>query len=109
MCYGAKKSEIQEVQCTYETIGELEYALSLAEKEHAWLVIITTILHFPRVWWLTRGKNKVDRQIVFGIPRPLEAFTDIIGMIVFPIIDLLGFRKVWQKHIRDQRIQGIHL
>lgn len=108
-CYGVEKSEIQEAQCTYETIGELEYALHLAEKEHARLVIIVTFLHFPRVWWLTCGKNKVDCQIVFGIPRPEEAFTDMVGMILFPIIDLLGFRKTWQRYIRDRRIQGIHL
>ncbi len=88
-----------------ETIGQLEATFKMAKKEQARLIVISTLFHFPRVWWLCRDKN-VKHEVVFGIPRPSEVISDIILAFLFPFIDLVGLRKWFQKVTIKKRLKG---
>lgn len=88
-----------------ETTEQLEAIYAMAKKEEAEIVLISTFLHFPRVWWLTRGKE-IKHSVLFGIPRPIEACTDIILAILYPLIDLLGFQKKFLAYTKTRRKKG---
>ncbi|GEM_PF-1076203 len=93
------------VREAYETMGQLEYALELARRERLKLVVISTWLHFPRVWWLCRGRN-VKHHIAGGIPRPSLAVADIILTFAFPILDILGLRGWFRQRLERRRVKG---
>lgn len=90
---------------TYETMGQLEYALEMAKEEGHTLVVISTWLHFPRVWWLCRG-HEVKHHVAWGIPRPSLALADIILTFAMPVIDLLGRREWFKKRLEKRRTSG---
>lgn len=52
---------------TCETMGQLEYAIEMARNERITLVVISTWLRFPRVWWLCRGYG-VKHHVAWGHP-----------------------------------------
>lgn len=86
-----------------ETIGQLDAAFKAAAGRD--LVVVSSAFHFPRVWWLCRGKS-VRHHVVWGIPRPSEAIVDILLAILFPLIDFFGWRDKLQKRSEDRRVAG---
>lgn len=104
---GVRKEDIIIISEGYETISQLMVAFKKATELQKQLIVISTFLHFPRVWWLTRGKKKnVKHKVVFGIPRPKEAVVDVILAILFPIIDLMGLREWFQDVTTKRRMGG---
>ncbi len=102
---GAKEGEVTTVQLGFETIEQLNVALETAERAGRSLIIVSSILHFPRVLWLTRMEN-VTHRVIIGIPRPKEALTDLALMVLFPIIDILGLRKKFLAYMKKRRLDG---
>lgn len=92
---------------TYETIGQLDRAFEIAQEEDFQLVVVSTFLHYPRVRWLCRGRGAIHK-CVWGIPRPREAITDIILAVVFPFIDMFGWRKGFLQKVNKRRQAGVH-
>lgn len=90
---------------TYETMSQLEYALEMAKEEGYTLVVISTWLHFPRVWWLCRNRH-VRHHIAWGIPRPSLAVADIILTFAMPVLDLLRLREWFKKRLELRRTSG---
>jgi len=86
-----------------ETIGQLDAAFKAAAGRG--LVVVSSVFHFPRVWWLCRGKS-VRHRVVWGIPRPSEAIVDILLAILFPLIDFFGWRDKFQKRSEGRRVAG---
>jgi hypothetical protein len=88
-----------------ETVGQLAAAFDFADRTSAELVVVSSVFHFPRVWWLCRGR-KVRHRVVSGIPRLSEAIADIILAVLFPLIDLLGKRETWREKVERRRKEG---
>lgn len=89
----------------FDTIGQL----AAARKQLGFgdnLIVVCSLPHWPRVWWLSRKDAAIRRQIVLGIPRPKEFLSDIVANVVFPIIDMLGMREQWQTRTRARRMLG---
>lgn len=91
----------------HETIGQIEYLMRYLDEGYK-VHLVCTALHLPRVWWLSRkyGERVSFGCTIRGIPRPTEAVTDIVMAVVFPIIDLLGYRSRFQQRVITQRLQG---
>ncbi|MGD0328127.1 MAG: ElyC/SanA/YdcF family protein [Minisyncoccia bacterium] len=101
------KENIVEVKKGQETIEQLQVANEYAKKKNAELIIISSILHYPRVWWICRRDGiKAKHHCTGGIPRPREVLTDITLIFLFPLIDLLGGRKWFQKKVQMRRASG---
>ncbi|MDO8584873.1 MAG: hypothetical protein Q7R85_01990 [bacterium] len=98
-------SNLVVVREAYETMGQLDYALDVARRERLMLVVISTWLHFPRVWWLCRERG-VKHHIAWGIPRPSLAVADLILTIAFPILDILGLRGWFRRRLESRRVKG---
>lgn len=96
-------ASVEVVEEGFETIGQLDAAFKAAAGKQP--IVISSILHFPRVWWLCRGKN-TKHSVVWGIPRPSEAIADIFLAFLFPIIDRLGWRGRFQKWSIRRRAAG---
>ena len=96
-------ADVEAVDEGLETIGQLEAVFKAAAGKK--LIVVSSILHFPRVWWLCRGKG-VQHSVVWGIPRPSEAIVDIVLALIFPIVDLLGWRSKFQKWSVRRRKAG---
>lgn len=107
---GIKEPDMVVIKEAQETIGQLEIAAGIAEKERKTLLIISTFLHFLRVWWLCRVyKNiKIRHSIAFGMPRPQEAITDILLTFLFPFFDVVGRRQWFVEKVIKQREKGKH-
>lgn len=88
-----------------ETVGQIEFVVGFLKPDDR-LIIISSLEHFPRVWWLVHGKN-IEHRIVWGIPRPREVITDFLLSFIFPIIDLFGLRKWYQRKIGNRRDSGV--
>ncbi len=90
----------------FETIGQIEAALNRVRENNAQLVVVSSLSHFPRVWWLTRNEKNVSHRVIFGIPRPQELMTDLILDVVFPIVDVLGWRQWFLEKTAVRRENG---
>lgn len=88
-----------------ETVGQIKKANQIAKREGKRLVVISSLAHFPRVWWICRGE-KIAHSIVCGIPRPKEFITDIILDVAFPLIDILGQRNRFERFVEKRRESG---
>lgn len=89
-----------------ETIGQIEaFERLVSERNKTTVHVVSTWLHYPRVRWLCRGRGYVHYP-VFGIPRPAEAVTDLMLMVVFPILDLLGYRQ-WFRDYSERRYRRL--
>lgn len=98
-------ADVQIVRRGFETVEQLDVAVEAAERKS--LIIVSTFLHFPRVWWLTRGKKNVSHRVVYGgLPRPKGVIADLILIIIFPVIDLLGWRKNFLSFLEQRRKRG---
>ena len=97
--------DIEAVRETYETMGHLEYSYAKVEREGKKLIVVSTLLHFPRVWWLCRG-HRVKHFVALGIPRPFGAVMDVILTFVFPVLDVLGKREWLKKRLDARRVAG---
>lgn len=88
----------------FETCGQIDAAaLRIASKP---CVVVCSLPHWPRVWWLTHLKPNWTRKIVIGIPRPRELVTDLVFIVVFPIIDMFGGREWWLRRANQRREKG---
>lgn len=88
-----------------ETVEQIEVALAFAKQTRQSIYLVSTLLHFPRVWWLARG-NSARHRVVVGIPRPREAVTDIVLAFLFPLLDLAGLRQWFLYRARRRRQRG---
>lgn len=91
-----------------ETIEQCELAFALAEREDVRLVVLSTPTHFLRLLYLCRGKG-VTHKIAWGIPNPIEAITDTILAILFPVLDFLGLGERFQQWAIRRREKGKHI
>jgi len=89
-----------------ETIAQIDACARIVQDPNVNLVIVSTFSHWPRVYWLTFGIPRCRRRIAWGIPRPLELFTDIIFGALFPIIDICGGRDWFQRKVSARREKG---
>ncbi|MGC9602345.1 MAG: ElyC/SanA/YdcF family protein [Minisyncoccia bacterium] len=101
---GVDDGDIMVINKTQETIEQTEM-VAMFIKKGIQVVIISTWLHYLRVRWLCRGL-KAKHYIVWGIPRPREAITDIMLTVLFPPIDLCGGREWFLKKTRERRLAG---
>ena len=103
LCDMVPEEKIKTIFQGSETISQLDAFFN--QKYDGKIIIVSTFLHFSRVWWLCRGKG-VKHKVVFGIPRPKEMIADIILTFVFPIIDILGMRQWFLKKVSARRESG---
>lgn len=91
-----------------DTMGQLMAMKEYADKNSAHLVIVVTLLHYPRVLWLCHRKRvKVAFFVVSGgIPRPREAVTDLVSIFFYPVIDLLGLGDKLTGWVQARRQMG---
>jgi vancomycin permeability regulator SanA len=90
-----------------ETIEQLEIAKVFSDEAYPDFFVISTALHYPRVRYLCARMGLQARfKIVYGLPRPKEAITDALLIFLFPVIDLLGFRKKFQNAVIARRAKG---
>ncbi len=98
-------SDIGVIEKGYETTEQIDEIFKEAQATNSRPVIVSTFLHYPRVRWICRGKKAVHR-VAFGIPRPAEAITDIVSMILFPILDKTGIVPFFKRAVRKRRKKG---
>ncbi len=96
-------ADVEAVDEGLETIGQLEAVFKAATGKK--LIVVSSILHFPRVWWLCRGKG-AQHSVIWGIPRPSEAITDLVLAFIFPFIDVFGLKDEFQKRSVRRRETG---
>jgi hypothetical protein len=102
---GVPSGRIKIIRREFETCGQIEVALDIAKENE--VVFISSLLHSPRVLWLTFGIQNCQRKtIFFGIPRPDEALTDIVLAGLFPLIDLCRLRKWFLTKVTNRRATG---
>jgi hypothetical protein len=92
----------------YETIGQVYHALGKAREMNTRVTFVASIVHAPRVWWLTRQAKDVDYVLTDGWARPREFVTDLALAFLFPLIDLCGQRKSFQNMVCNRRKGGRH-
>lgn len=102
---GIKREDIIVIKDCYETIGQIDTLKKINREGSYKLVLVSTWLHFGRVWWLARGMH-VTHFIAFGIPRPRESLTDIFLTFLFPIVDILGKREWFRQKVITRRKEG---
>ncbi len=90
-----------------ETIGQMERVKEICHEYGFNPIFVSTWFHYFRVRWLTRGM-KATHYVSFGLPRLLEAITDMILTFAFPVIDLAGKRRWFQEKIVGRRESGKH-
>lgn len=92
-----------------ETAGQIERGYQFADTLGAKLVVISTLLHFPRVLYLCKGLH-ATHCIAAGIPNLREAVTDLALAVIFPILDMLipGFRGWFKASVTRRRKSGKH-
>lgn len=103
---GVSRHDIIPIQEESETIGQVQHAESFARERNTKLIFIASLLHAPRVWWLMHSMHNAQLVVTYGIPRPKEAFTDIVLIFLFPLIDLFGKRKWFQELTSNRRDSG---
>lgn len=91
-----------------ETIGQVKQGYQFSCVTGTNLVVVSTLFHFPRVLYLCRGKG-VMYKIAWGIPNPVEACTDLVLAILFPVLDLLGLGERFQKCAIKHRESRKHI
>jgi hypothetical protein len=104
---GVDESRLMVVRDARETSGQVEAAKAIARREDMELVVVTTALHYLRVRWLFRG-FEATHHVVFGIPRPREAVTDLVLTFLFPLLDLAGGRAKFVEKVTERRLGGKH-
>jgi hypothetical protein len=95
------------IQKGSETTGQIEQAEKLAKEKDAEILFVSTLLHSPRVWWLTRKKAVYRRIAPNGRPRPWEALTDIVLIFLFPVLDFIGMRQWFLDKTELRRASGL--
>ncbi len=91
-----------------ETVGQIKRGYQFADTLGMRLVVVSTWCHYLRVRYLCRGMG-VTHKIAWGIPNPVEAVTDCILAVVFPLLDLFGAGKRFQKWAIKHRESGKHI
>ncbi len=96
----------------YDTLSQLKFAFNLCKQRNESLLIVSSITHYPRVFWISWRLNKkykidVKNKIGLGIPRLHDVLFDIPLMFIYPIIDILGFSENFSLTIKRRRNSGI--
>ncbi|MCR4311172.1 MAG: hypothetical protein NUV54_01205 [Candidatus Taylorbacteria bacterium] len=91
-----------------ETIGQLLLASELASRDTRDIIVVSTLFHHLRVRYLCRKMNVVHR-VSIGIPNIAETCTNIVLLLLFPLIDKLGYAQHFQKWVIKHRESGKHL
>ena len=104
---GISETILRKIPYGYETIGQVEYVGELAKQENANIIFISSLSHFPRVWWICKRAGIIaQHKIAFGIPRPTEIISDTALIFLYPIIDLFGMKKWFQRKLIQRRKEG---
>lgn len=95
----------------YDTLSQLNFTLDLCNKNKMDVLIISSLLHYPRVRWIVYRINKkyrvnVEHKVALGIPRIRDAFCDMILVFIYPIIDLCRYSEKFTNHMKIRRDKG---
>jgi vancomycin permeability regulator SanA len=95
----------------YDTLSQIKFTLSLCKENKNDLLIVSSLLHYPRVRWIAYRVNKkykvnTKHKVALGIPRVRDAICDILLIFIYPIIDLLGYSLWFTKHMKIRRDKG---
>jgi len=109
--YNVNINKLQIEKYGYDTLSQIKFTLNLCDKEKHDLIIISSLTHYPRVKWISYRINKkykinVEHRVVLGIPRLHDVLYDIPLMLIYPIIDLLGFSDEFSNLIKKRRYNG---
>ncbi|MES2223808.1 MAG: hypothetical protein V4469_02640 [Patescibacteria group bacterium] len=86
----------------YETMGQIDFIENNTLPSDP-ITLFVAPTHYLRVIWFTKKIKNVKVVIAWGLPRILEAVTDCIFTVLFPIADLLGQRARVKKIILRRR------
>lgn len=93
-----------------ETIAHVQAALESSAKLGARTMVIYAREPFlSRVVWIARRSTSsiaILRHETFGVPRARENKTDWVLRFLYPVIDLLGHKKRFQKLVNKRRKAG---
>ena len=95
----------------HDTLSQMLVAIAWARENNCDLQVIASPSHYLRVAvhlqiWRWRGETKgveIDQIVGWGLPRPLEALTDLLLNLITPTIDVIGQRSWWISRLRQQR------
>ncbi len=103
---GIERSDLEVVDEGFETIGQVAAAESIAKEKGRALVIVSTLLHFPRIRYYAKSETVV-RTDPLGIPRLSEIPRDILMMLGAPLFDISGWRDRFAELVIKRRRNGI--
>jgi len=109
--FNVNESNIIVKKYGYDTLSQIEFSLDLCKETKNDILIISSLLHYPRVRWITYRINKkynvcVEHKIALGIPRVNDLVFDIILMFTYPVIDMFGYSKRFTDHMKIRRDKG---
>ena len=109
--HNVKKEKLYIEEYGYDTLSQLRFTLNICKINNQNLLIVSSLTHYPRVIWIVNRLNKkykvnVKHEIALGIPRLHDALYDIPLILIYPIIDLLGFSDKFSRIIKNRRANG---
>jgi hypothetical protein len=105
---GIPSRNIEIIRKGRETIGQMNAAVETCEAMVDTTVFVCSRLHWLRVHGLAAEYSKNTEVVsVGGIPRPIEAVTDLLLAFVFPTIDLFGGRDWFIRKTTGRRAAGV--
>lgn len=109
--YNVNNDKLHIEKYGYDTLSQIKFTLSLCKENKNDLLIVSSLLHYPRVRWIAYRVNKkykvnTKHKIALGIPRVRDAICDIILIITYPVIDLFGYSDKFTDHMKIRRNKG---
>jgi hypothetical protein len=109
--FNVNESRIIVKKYGYDTLSQIEFSLDLCKETKNDILIISSLLHYPRVRWITYRINKkyniyVEHKMALGIPRVNDLVFDIVLMFVYPVIDMFGYSEKFTNHMKIRRDKG---
>lgn len=95
----------------YDTLSQIKFTLNMCYENKKDLLIVSSLLHYPRVRWVEYRLNKkyqinTKHKVALGIPRFRDTVFDIILIFTYPVIDLFGYSENFTKHMKVRRDKG---
>jgi hypothetical protein len=106
---GVPSSRIITIPEGNETIGQLHSAWRYAQTHDRELIVVHTLTHTLRVWYLCwKDDMKAQTRIgaIFALPRPKEVIIDGVLTVLFPVLDLFGRREKFLAKLHARRAGG---